>query len=408
MNVIYQLFSRLSPLIYTIGGWINPKIARINVGRKETFTKIKDYANKLTGIEKTYWIHAASLGEYDQMIPVIELIKSTVGNNVIVSFFSPSGYDNCKADLIDLKFFLPADQCSHFEHIFSVFKPEKIIFSKYDLWPNFVATAYRHNIPMLVAGMDINENSSLIKKPNSLHNLPYGSMQFLLTNTDKGAELLRQSGFERAYFTGSPKIERAAALPALPHSPAGLEDFIKGGKIIIIGSAWSREIKLVQSWWKPDSGFKLVIAPHEPTLEMVNLIRHTFKGETELFSELSTHSSTKDILIIDTMGDLSKIYRYATIAFIGGGFDDGIHNILEPAAYGIPVLSGPNYIQFSEAVQLKESGAYFPINDEIEFTALIQHLSTDADKLQHIRLSLAEYFRSNVGAAAKITQYIYE
>lgn len=105
MNVIYQLFSRLSPLIYTIGGWINPKIARINVGRKETFTKIKDYANKLTGIEKTYWIHAASLGEYDQMIPVIELIKSTVGNNVIVSFFSSSGYDNCKADLIDLKFF---------------------------------------------------------------------------------------------------------------------------------------------------------------------------------------------------------------------------------------------------------------------------------------------------------------
>lgn len=403
---MYALFSFSAPLIYAIIGLFNPKVRKINAGRKNTMMRVEQWLKTLDGKEKIYWIHAASLGEFDQLLPVIRLLKDKRENRVIVSFFSPSGFENIKEDAIDLKFYLPADTPKKMGQLVSRINPRKIIFSKYDIWPNFIMSAIRNKIPLILTGLEINSNHFALRHPSSLRSNLLSEFQFLLTNTTEGADKLMAAGYAQAHFTGSPKIEQSGTIVSQPWSNEIIHKFCTGHFTVIGGSVWEPELQLLKQLSEELPDIKFIIAPHEPTQAMLQRIDGLFGDLAIRLSKISGADLEKSVLVIDTVGQLKFIYRYGDIALIGGGFGAGIHNILEAAAYGLAEIAGPAWEKFSEAHQLKAMEAFWPVNNYSEFHQVITMLKNDDHKRKTIHNSLSLFFNKNKFASADILKYI--
>lgn len=406
VQVLYDVLIWLADLLFKVVALFHNKAAKIVLGRKASRQAINNF---ITDPHlHFYWFHCASLGEWEQTIPIVEQLKNIKKCFVLVSFYSPSGFENAKrTDLIDLRIYLPADTSTGYNAIFDKFKISAIIFTRYDIWPNLVRKASRLNIPLILIGAEFRQGSRYLNKSSFFGNL-LKQFVYISCNDHISYDLIKNAGFLNAALDGSPKIERAFDLAAHPQQNDHIHSWKGTDKIIVAGSVWQDEISLIYDYIKGENpaNLKWIIAPHEPSLAMISILKGKFGNDMALYSELVQQSSDKKIIVIDSIGLLSQLYYYADLAVIGGGFGKGIHNILEPASYGIPVIAGLNYSKFSEASILLDLGVFKPVNNFEQFKNTLNGLLFNESRLDSIKVSINKFAESNMNVSETISARI--
>ncbi len=403
---IYNIGIRIFNLLFLCYSFFNGKAAKIRLGRHQLNRQLESASSALP----TIWFHCSSLGEWEQTIPVVERLKDNLNIQVLISFYSSSGFENAKRqELVDSMIYLPVDYYKAYTPVFSKLNIIGISFTRYDIWPNLVKNAVDRGIPLFLIGA---ETASLQRylKPGSFFNHILRHFSLISCNTSGTAELLTDAGFSNVYSDGSPKLERSAQVAASEYKNTVLEAWQRDSLVVIGGSIWPTEIVMLEKLFFDHSikNLKLILVPHEPSPDVIKSLQETYRGINVLFSQLSEHDSESRVIIMDKVGYLSKIYRFADVAFVGGGFGKGIHNITEPAAAGLPVISGPNNSGFSEATVLKEAGIYYTIRTFEEFEDVMDGLIENETKRIEIRTAAIDFFNTQSGAAERISQHVIE
>lgn len=358
-----------------------------------------------TGDGDWIWFHAASLGEFEQGRPVIEAIKEEFPHyRILLSFFSPSGYEVRKNyPLADEVLYLPSDTALNAKKWLQRHHFVAAFFIKYDFWFNYMRALKKAGIPLFYI--------SLIFKPKSFFFKPYGywfrkqlhTVTHFFVQDKTTATLLHEHGFDNYTVCGDTRFDRVAAIARQAKPFPEIEKFINGRNCIIAGSTWPPDEKLLKAFCQamPDN-YCLIIAPHDISQNHINQIKASFPGAV-LYSEL--HSAEKsNILVVNTIGILSQLYQYARFVYIGGGFGVNIHNIQEPVTFGCPVVFGPKYTDFMEAVDLVKLQGAFPVSDAAQLQAIFSRLMDDESFYAQASETCKTYLASQVGATEKIMQ----
>ncbi len=358
------------------------------------------------------WFHCASLGEFEQGRPLIEAFRrEQPGMKVALTFFSPSGYEIRKTyPQADLVAYLPADTPRNARRFLSILAPEMAFFVKYEFWHHYMAGLKGRGIPLyLVSGIFRKEQRFFTKKPwgrwfrKSLEAFSW----FFVQDCDSVA-LLASIGISRCTLSGDTRFDRVAALQKGSQSLPVVENFSAGKPVLVAGSTWKPDEELLVPVIREEKRLKYILVPHEVTPVNINRLKGMFITPPLLYSQAGIEEPGKyDVMIVDTVGILSSLYRYGLLAYVGGGFGKGIHNILEAATYGLPVIFGPNHRKFREACQLADAGAAFPVASRSELRTALEHLlGNERDRIRASRLA-QDYVKQNQGATRLILQKIF-
>ena len=386
-------------------------------GRKDIFTKLENALSQNKN-EKRIWIHVASLGEFEQGRPLIEAFKKqTPQYKIVLTFFSPSGYALRKNyPLADYVFYLPADTRSNALRFIQIVNPQLVIFVKYEFWFNYLRILKKQNITTLLVSAIFREKQFYNWQPYSylLKKMLRCFTHIFVQNTPS-VFLLKKHRFERVTCVGDTRIDRVLSLKNESPRFDDIEFFINKKPTFIGGSTWQKDENLILPLLNNPrfNNWQFILAPHDISKSNIQRLLADTKDKSVLYSELKTHSITqspnrfqdKRILIIDNIGMLSSIYQYGTIAYIGGGFGSGIHNTLEPIAFGLPVIFGSKHQKFEEAIQLIETKGGFSIRNYAEFEKTMLYLlnKTNYDNASKAAL---DYVKKNQGATQKILDWI--
>ena len=359
-------------------------------GRKAIFQKIAEATKKNQDI---VWLHCASLGEFEQGKPIIEAYKQKYPKHkILLTFFSPSGYEIRKNyKRADWVFYLPADTKANAKQFISIVKPLKVVFVKYEFWFNYMTELKKQNIPFYSVATIFRKEQVFFKYKWFAKQLNNVSHFFVQDKNSK--ELLQNIGFSNCTVAGDTRFDSVIANTQNAISIPLIEEFSKNKTTIICGSTWPNDETLLAKYIKENPNYNYIIAPHE--LQHISALQK--QTNALLFSKAdSTNISNNNVLIIDSIGILSNIYKHGNLAYIGGGFGGGIHNVLEAVAFGLPVIFGPNYQKFNEATELINKKGAISISNYKELTSGIDFFRT-FDK------SIAtEYIQENSGATTKI------
>lgn len=393
------------------------KAKKLCAGQCEVRRFLKENKNAELPLQGCVWFHASSVGEFEQARPIIEKLKTEKPDTkILLTFFSPSGYELRKDyKYADKVMYLPFATHRNARHFLHVFKPQLAIFIKYEFWPAYLRELNRRNIPTyLISG---------IFRPKQTFFKPWGSSyRHLLTRFTKlyvqdtaSLDLLAKFHITNVEVAGDTRFDRVHAIaqhakdiPTVEHFViAQINEFaLPTSKVIIAGSTWPQDEALLARYIEEHEDVKLVLVPHETDEKHVHNIFQCFKGRYVRFTEATPNNVMHvQTLVIDTIGMLSSIYRYGQVAYIGGGFGVGIHNTLEPAVYGMPVIFGPNYQRFREARGLIASGAGFSINNYEEFATTMDKALANYSELG---LKAKDYVASELGATNKIYKEIFD
>ncbi len=361
------------------------------------------------------WFHCASLGEFEQGRPVIEETKKQYpAYKIILTFFSPSGYEIRKNyDGADVVCYLPVDTKSNARDFLDIVNPDKVFFVKYEYWYNYITELKSREIPLFVISAIFRENQQFFK------NTPWGkwyrkmlfSFEHIFIQNENSAALLKKLGVENFTVSGDTRFDRVAAIAGSAKSFEIVEKF-KGDKLLIVaGSTWKPDEELLVEFinsYKEINSIKFIIAPHEVSASNINRIHQLLKKTAVSFSQIeNSNVEDLDVLIIDSIGILSSLYQYGNLAYIGGGFGVGIHNILEAATFGLPVLFGPNYQKFKEAVDLVEEKGAFPIENFSQLEAAFSKLINSNSELEKASAVCKKYVEKNVGSTTLIIKKVF-
>jgi len=363
MRLLYDISLRLYNFIIWCASFFNPKAKKWIQGRRNSFSQLKQFAAENP---KNIWVHCASVGEFEQGIPLIQKLQKEYSQyKILISFFSPSGYDYSKNKYPNLHIlYLPLDTRRNAEKWYSILKPRAAFFIKYEFWHHFITKAKQSNIPLLVVSAVFWKDLFFFKKYGAFFRKSLKKVTHFFVQDQTSSSLLKEIGIEKVSVIGDTRYERVLELKQKVYTNEKVEQFISNKKVFIAGSVWNSDIPtLHQLISELPVDFKIIIAPHE-----VNHFDYTKFSNYSTTLYTSEVNNTAKILFVDTIGILSQIYQFATIAYVGGGFGKGIHNVLEPAVHNIPVLIGPNHKQFIEAVELKKNGMLFIIPDSGKFT----------------------------------------
>lgn len=362
---------------------------------------------------KYIWFHASSLGEFEQGRPMMEKIKAEYpGYKILLTFFSPSGYEVRKnyngADVIC---YLPFDTPYRVKKFVNLANPAIAVFIKYEFWGNYLCELKRREIPVYII--------SAIFRPDQLffqwYGIPYRKMltcfNHLFVQDQRSKALLEEYGITNVTVTGDTRFDRVLDVRRQAREISVVERFVKNEKgeqmlTLVAGSSWPQDEEMLLRYFNEHPEMKLIIAPHEIHREHLMYIESLLKRPSIRLSEAAGDSnlSGKDCLIIDSFGLLSSIYRYGQIAYIGGGFGAGIHNTLEAAVYGLPVLFGPKYHKFKEAKDLIAVGGGFSVSDEKAFCAQMDELLTYHEVLEASGKAASDFVNKNAGATDQVLQ----
>lgn len=357
-------------------------------------------------------MHVSSLGEFEQGRPVLEHWKARFPDDrILLSFFSPSGF-NIKKNypLADLVFYLPLDTRKKMNRLIDQIRPDLFILVKYDFWPNLIHVLHERKIPAYLISARFRPDQYLFKNwgRGFLHQLQ--NFRGIFLQDEASAQLLKRYQFERVVVAGDTRVDAVM-------NKAGRAECQKGGKRVLIGgSTWPPEEKLLAKLWKSQEfkelrrDWSIVIAPHDISENHLKQIEGLFEGEIIRFSRCpepwQDSLNQYPVILIDSIGQLSALYAYADLAVIGGGFGKGIHNILEPAAYGLPVVFGPKWTKFREAESLIDIGAAFPVNDFASFASVIKKICADSDFRAATGNLALNYLKSQMGSSDLIIRYL--
>lgn len=408
--LLYKIFIGLYGLgARCLAPW-NTKAALWVKGRKNLLPHIAaTWSNPQRSF--TIWMHSASLGEFEQGRPVLEALKKQHPQcRIVLTFFSPSGYEirkNYKG--ADAVFYLPADSAKNAAAFLDIIQPNLVLWVKYEYWYHYLNTLKKRNIPaLLVAGL-FRPSQPFFKWYGRLHRHMLDCFEQLFVQTPVSKELVNSIGFTKnVVVSGDTRFDRVTAIAQSFEPIPLIESFIGKAPVIVAGSTWLEDEEELDHFANTHPELKFIIAPHEIGEERMKEILPLFKNSIRLsaYSGAATNANT---LIIDNIGMLSKLYHYATIAYVGGGFgDDGLHNILEAAAYYKPVLFGPNYEKHFEAVDMVEAGGAFTIENALEAENVLQQLLSNQMAYQAAAQAAGNYVKENTGATAAILNYIQE
>lgn len=409
MNILYDLLINIIQLHLHVLKYFNKTVFNFLNKRKKIFKKLKSNISKN---EKYIWIHVASLGEYEQGLPVFKKIKSLYKDHkIVLSFFSSSGYDLRKNNPIsDLTVYLPIDTSYNAKRFIDLINPEIAVFVKYEFWPNFLKYLKKNNTPTYLLAGVFRKNHWFFK--------PYGFWMrnnlktfnhFFVQNNDS-KKILKKYNFNNCSVMGDSRFERVLELPNQKNEIKYLNKFKKSKQCFVAGSTWNEDdeiiIKFINSYKENDICF--IIAPHQIDLNKINKAKSFIKKKSILMSELNKDNASKNsVIFIDSIGLLTSVYSYADIGYVGGGMGNtGLHNTLEPAVFKIPVIVGKNFEKFHEVSELINLKGFISIKNYDTFkNELIDLINNKKarDKMGQINY---KYIINKIGASEKVITYL--
>lgn len=394
-----------------IASLFNPKAKKWVQGRKHIFKKIE---SAVAGNNRIIWIHCASLGEFEQGRPLIEKLKADYpGYKLLLTFFSPSGYEIRKNyDKADWIFYLPMDGPANAKRFLEIVNPSLVVFVKYEFWYYYLKKIKYRNIPLLLVSALFWKEMSFFKWYGAIQRKMLSRFDHLFVQNEVSVELMNKIGLANiTSISGDTRFDRVIDIAEKAEPLPVIENFIKNKKTIVAGSTWPEDEKILKDAIATinDPDLNIIIAPHEINEKHLAEIKQSFPAAI-LFSKLAVIQQpvTGTILIIDNIGLLSRLYKYAFITYVGGGFNSGIHNILEAAVYGKPVLFGPKFFKSKEATDLINIGGAMSIATAEDCVAKIQTLLSDEEAYDNCCKSSEKYVYANKGATEIIISYIQE
>ena len=408
MFFLYNLTVIFAFQILKLAANFSPKMKLFVDGRKDVFTTL---FSKIKSSDKTIWFHAASLGEYEQGLPVIEKVKQQFPNHkIVLTFFSPSGFEVRKNNTVaDITVYLPMDTKWNADRFMDLVHPEMVFFIKYEFWPNYLHEIHSRSIPTYLISGIFRENQLFFKWYGGFYRKALDSFHYFFVQNAKSKELVLKLGYSNVSVSGDTRFDRVAAILEADNSLDFIADFKNETLTIVVGSSWPKDETLLVDFINSTSHtLKFIIAPHNIKEEQVQQLKSSINKKTILFSEKNgVNLSEYDVLIIDTIGILTKIYSYADIAYVGGGFGNpGVHNLLEPATFGVPILIGPNFSHFAEAIALVNMEGCVSISNQKELNEAFENLIQNEDVRYEKGHICSTFVQMNKNATASIMKYI--
>lgn len=408
MVFLYSLGLRFYYLLILLASLFNNKARLWIKGRKGIFDKIQKQVKSENNL---FWFHTSSLGEFEQGRPLIEALKNKNNSiKILLTFFSPSGYENRKNyKTADYIFYMPPDTKKNARQFINLIQPSKAFFIKYEFWYHYLNQLKKNNIPVYLISANFRQKQIFFKWYGGWFRKMLYKFAHIFVQNKKSEQLLKNIGLDNITISGDTRFDRVAEIAKQAKRIEIAEKFKQDNSIIIGGSTWDKDEEIIIEFINTSQRkTKYIIAPHEIHESNIQRIIKSINKPVIRYSSASINNVNDfQVLIIDNIGMLSSLYRYADIAYIGGGFGVGIHNILEAATFGLPVVFGPNYKKFQEAVDLVESGGAFSVdsyeNLQIRFENLLENIETNkAGKISK------EYVLNNQGATSKILNEIGE
>ena len=408
MLFLYNLIVQIAGFLLKIVALFSTKIKLFVDGRKPVFEILQ---TKINPNDKTIWFHAASLGEYEQGLPVIEKIKEKFPNHkIVITFFSPSGYEVRKNNAVaDVTVYLPLDTRKNAEQFLSLVHPEMAFFIKYEYWPNYLNEMQKLNVPTYLISGIFRKNQLFFKWYGGFYRNALKNFTYFFVQNESSKKLLLELGKTNVAVSGDTRFDRVATILEKDNTLDFIETFKNDTLTIVVGSSWPKDENLLVEYINQTSGkVKFIIAPHNIKNEQIQELKNSITKKTVLFSEKSTKNLADfDVFLIDTIGILTKIYSYADIAYVGGGFGNpGVHNILEPATFGVPIVIGPNFSHFAEATALVNMEGCISISDKKGLFDAFSNLIANED-IRHEKGHICSTFvQMNKGATTIILKSI--
>ena len=377
-------------------------------GRKTVFNTLKE---TIRPDDKTIWFHCASLGEYEQGVPIMEKIKELFPNyKIIVTFFSPSGFEVKKnSTLANTIIYLPIDTISNAKIFIELAHPSLAIFIKYEFWPNYLFQLKEKNIPTLLVSGLFRKDQLFFKPYGGFMRKVLNSFDHFFVQDETSKVLLNNINIKETTVSGDTRFDRVSNQLLQDNNIAFISEFKQNNLCIVCGSTWPKdEAVLIDYINKAPDDVKFIIAPHEINASKIESFRKNIQKQSSLFSKnKETNIADYKVLIIDTVGLLTKIYSLADIAYIGGGMGDtGLHNILEPATFGVPIVIGNHFVKFPEAKELKELKGLFSISNATECSKILEKLVTDKNARIESGKIAKKFIENNKGATNTTMNYI--
>ena len=404
---MYSLIIHLYAFFIELISPFHKKARLMRLGQWKTNGILRE---KLDRNAKYIWFHASSLGEFEQGRPLIEKIKAEHPEyKILLTFFSPSGYEVRKnyggADVVC---YLPFDTPYRVKKFLDLSKPVMAIFIKYEFWDNYLSELKRRNIPVYIVSAIFRKEQLFFKWYGGMYRKVLSYFTHIFVQDDASRELLSKYGVTNVSVFGDTRFDRVQDVYKNTKQVPMVDLFVNNNRsdnqlTMVAGSSWQQDEEVYLNYFNEHPELKLIIAPHEIHKDHLMHIESMLKRPSIRLSEATEKDiKGKSCLIVDSFGLLSSIYRYGDLAYIGGGFGAGIHNVLEAAVYGIPVIFGPKYQKFKEARDLLQVGGAFSITDEKTFESKMEELSTYRDLLEAAGAAAGDFVKSNIGATNRI------
>jgi 3-deoxy-D-manno-octulosonic-acid transferase len=404
-NIFLLLFKGIMPVL----ALFNPKAKKWVRGRHQIFDRL---AKATAGHQRIIWMHCASLGEFEQGRPLLEKLRvhpSYKDAKFLLSFFSPSGYEIRKdykgADWV---FYLPMDGPQNAKRFLEIVNPRLVIFVKYEFWYYYLKKIKYRNIPLILVSALFWKEMSFFKWYGAMQRKMLSRFDHLFVQDKTSKQLLDDIGLSAiTSISGDTRFDRVIDIAESAEPLPLIEQFVQNGKTIIAGSSWPEDEEVLNETMDAinDPTLKLIMAPHEISEKHLVSIEEMFPGSIR-YSQLGNSTAEAKVLIIDNIGLLSRLYKYATITYIGGGFGKGIHNTLEAAVYAKPVVFGPTFHKFKEAADLIRNGGAFTISNADDSVKIMSQLLTNKEMLKESGKQSGDYVYSNRGASMRIIQFL--
>ncbi len=413
MFLLYSISISIYVFFIRIASLINGKARIWIIGRNNIFQQLRDELEKEPEKNRhnLVWFHCASLGEFEQGRPVMERYRKMYPDHrILLTFFSPSGFEVRKnysgADHI---FYLPADTRRNAREFIDLVQPQIVIFIKYEYWFNYLNELTIRKIPVYIASAIFRPDQHFFQWYGGWFRQQLRKITGFFVQDNESEDLLFSIGIKSVSVTGDTRFDRVYDIARQDKPFPVISLFCRDAKVLIAGSTWKEDDEILFSFINDDkTNLKFILAPHEThDARIDSLIKGLNKPVLKYSQTNEENVKNAKILIIDSIGILAYLYKFATFAYIGGGFGAGIHNILEAAAYGVPIIFGPRYEKFREAIDLIRSGGAFSVKDVREFLATVNKLRTDHEYYAHSAEECRQYVQKNRGATDKIIGHIY-
>ena len=409
MKALYSTGIHIASTFIKGASLFNKKLKLGVLGRAETFSKLKTHIAKE---DKTLWFHCASLGEYEQGLPVFqELRKKYPTHKIVLSFFSPSGYEIRKnTPIADVVVYLPLDSKTNAKHFLDLVHPDLIVFVKYDIWPNFLHEVKHRQLRAILISAVFRANQTFFKPYGGFMKNALFAFEHIFTQDETSKALIESIGYSNVSISGDTRFDRVSQQLEADNILEYIETFKDNNTTIIFGSSWPEDDSLFIPFINTykDSNVKFIIAPHNIKPSYTASLLSQIKLKTICYSNMANKDLKRyNVFILDTIGQLSKAYSYADIAYIGGAAGKtGLHNILEPAVFGVPLIIGKNYERFPEAKRLIALKGLISVTNSKEMCLTLKSLLGDITKREQQGKINSSFIHQNTGAVIQIKDYI--